>query len=350
MRAYTGKERVEAAFRGEYADRVPLFTSLLENAACAALAGYTLRECYVDPAKGLELLIKAQELFPSDGVFVPGDPLLPTAIAARQEARGGKEAVGERLLAEKETLKTVRVRDPRQSSTYGPYLAMCRRVKELFKDTWVVALVPGVWSSAVEMRGPEQIIYDTQDDPTFVHTLMEFSLAYAKERGMAVAETGVNVVFGDPSASCSLISPKIYREFVKPYHAELFRYLQEKVKGEVKIGLHICGYIDPIGEDLASLPIDWLEMDAPSSLAKMISLSQRRFVVRGNVSGNILLAGTKAEIEAAVAECIKVGAPGSKYILAPGCVMPQNAPLENIKYFWEAAQKYGQYVPSQGEA
>lgn len=343
VRQYTGKERVEAAFNREYADRVPFAIACYYNQSCGELAHITLQKYYLDPEKSLEFLAKLEELFPSDVLLVPGDPLMPEATAVRQELKKGREAVGKRLLAEKSALANMNIHDPKKSSTYGPYLELCHKVESMFKDTWSVALVPGIWTPSVEMRGAEQIIYDTVDDPEFVHELMRFSTEYAKTRGLAVAETGVNVVFGEPSASCSLISPKIYREFVKPYQQELFSFMKERVGQQRKIGLHMCGYIDPVMEDLLTLAVDWIEMDAPSSLKKMMEISQRKKVIRGNVSGEVLSMGTKEQIEEAVKDCIDIAAEGSAYILSPGCTMPENAPLENIRQFWEAAQKYAHY-------
>ena len=343
MRQYTGKERIEAAFHREFADRVPFFTAAHYLEAFTLITGITSQEYWLNAEKTLGFLIKVEEMFPSDIIRIPGDPLLPEAVAARREFKKGREAVGERLLAEKSALITWTVHDPRKSSTYGPYLELCRKVLLAFKDTWSAALIPGIWTPSVEMRGPEQMIYDTVDDPEFVHNLMRFSTEYAKARGLAVAETGVNVIFGEPSASCSLISPKIYQEFVKPYHQELFSFMKKEIGQERKIGLHMCGYTDPLMEDLVTLPIDWIEIDAPSSLEKMMELAQGKIVVRGNVSGEALSMGTEEQIEKEVKDCIEIAAKGGAYILSPGCTMPENAPLENIRCFCEAAHEYGRY-------
>ena len=341
MKQYSGKERAEAAFHREYADRVPFLTAMLYNQACAEMAGFTLEECYLDDEKVVTALTKFEEVFPSDLVWVHGDPYLPQTIEARRKARGAGSL--RRKFEEKSALATTPVPDPMKSKAFIAYLDICRKVNSLFDDRWVFATVPGVWSAAVELRGVEQLIYDTVEDPDFVHSLMRFSTELAKARGVAVAETGVNIHTGDPSASCSLISPKIYREFVKPYQQELFQYLKEKSGEQVRVGLHMCGYIDPIMEDIASLPIDWLEMDSPSSLQRMLEISQKRIVIRGNVSGPVLSRGIQQEIEEEVRSCLDIAAKGSAYILAPGCSLPQDASLEAIKYFWEAAQKYGRY-------
>lgn len=111
----------------------------------------------------------------------------------------------------------------------------------------------------------------------------------------------------------------------------------------MRIGLHICGYIDPIMEDLASLPVDWIEIDAPSSLEKLVEINKGEKVIRGNVSAEILSKGTAEQIETEVRRCIEIAAIGNAFILSPGCSMPQDAPLENIETFWKAATKYGYY-------
>jgi uroporphyrinogen decarboxylase len=341
MKKYTRKERVEAAFEGKFADRVPIATSMLGNVALAELLGYTLKEYYLEPEKAFQVFMKLEEMFPSDSVCPPGDPFLPGAYEAWVEMKYGPGVRPPLLLEDKAALATMKVRDPRAHTAFATYLEMCRRVGSLFPDAWIAPIATGIWSIAAELRGVEPIIYDTVDDPQFVHQLMSYTLELGKARGLALAETGANVVFGDPSASCSLISPRIYREFVKPYHQELFTYMKAKVPPGIKVGLHICGYVDPIMEDIASLPIDWFEMDAPSSLEKMLGLAQGRIVVKGNVPLEALSKGTSEQIEEAVRERLEAtrGYPG--FILAPGCSMPQDASLENIRAFWEAGQKYG---------
>ncbi|MDY6843191.1 MAG: uroporphyrinogen decarboxylase family protein [Thermodesulfobacteriota bacterium] len=337
MREYTGKERIMAAMRREYTDRVPIDVSYPK---AHELVGFTRQECLVEPDKSLEAMIKAREMFPSDMVGVPGDPLLPTVSEATYQSAFGRARERKHLLEEKSGLAELKIRDPRQSKRYSTYLGMCEKVSSVLRDTAVVGMVPGPWSGAVEMRGAENIIYDTMDDPDFVHAVMRFSTSYQKSRALAIAETGVMVRIADPSAGCSLISPGIYKNFVKPYHQELIESI--KVKG-TKIILHICGYTDPIMEDIVSLGVDIIELDAPSSLQKMVEVSQKRVVISGNLAAELFAEGTKEEIEKMVKQCISIAAEGSGYILSPGCSVPYSVSLENMQHFWDAALKYGSY-------
>lgn len=335
---YTGRERVAAAFAREYTDRVPINVGLGPN--FAGLAGYTLEEYLTDPEKALKTLAVAYEMIPSDMMAVPGDPTLPAVAAATYKQKYGAEAVPQRPLANKEAVKELELRDPRQSQRYRVYLEMCRRVQAMFPEAAPIALVPGPWSTVVEMRGAQELLYDTADDPEFVHQVMRFATDLNKARALAVAETGVMIRFGDPSAGCSLISPRVYRTFVKPYHQELVDDLRKK---GVETTFHICGYIDPIMQDIVDTGVACLELDGPSSLKKMVEISQKKVVLRGNLSMEVFAEGTKEQIEQAVKTCLDIAAEGSAYVISPGCTIPLNAPLENIQYFWEACLKYGRY-------
>ena len=336
MAEYTGKQRVEAAFNWEFADRVPLSVGL--GAHCAQLAGVTLEEYVTDFDKALKVAKLAQEMFPSDAIGVPGNPLVADVQAARRAIKG--EPVVQHRLADKSALVTLKVREPREDRFFGPLLGMCEKTAAAFPDCMVRTMVGGPWTIAMELRGIEQLIYDTHDDPDFVHGVMRFTTDLTKHRCVAVAQTGVDPYLADPSAGCSVISPTMYREWVKPYHQEIFDYLKEK--GIMRF-IHICGNIDPIMEDLVSAGLGGISIDGPSSLKKMVEVSQKKLVVMGNVETSLFIDASKEQIEEAVKQCIDIAAKDSGYIMAPGCAIPLNARLENITYFIEATHKYGRY-------
>lgn len=334
---YTGKERVVTACKGEYADRVPININF---PGAHELAGFTFEECAFEPEKALQAQIKSHEMFPSDMVDVPGDPYLPTTAAILYEARFGSGAIPKPPLEDKSALAQLEVRDPRQSKRYATYLEMCHKTKAVFKDAWVSALLAAPWSIAATLRGVEALIYDTTDDPQFVHDLMRLASEFTKARGDAIIETGVALMLAETSASCSVISPRMYRDFVHLYLKDVIDHFRQK---KALIDLHICGYTDPIVEYTTSLDVDIIDIDAPTSLKKIVDVSQKRIAIRGNVATELFVDGTKEQIEEAVKNCIEIAAPGSAYILSPGCQIPLNAPVEKIRYFWEAALEYGIY-------
>jgi uroporphyrinogen decarboxylase len=97
-------------------------------------------------------------------------------------------------------------------------------------------------------------------------------------------------------------------------------------------------------EDIVSTGVDGVSIDERSSLKKMFETSRGRTVVIGNIAPMLFATGTKEDIEAAVKEGMDSAAGESGYILSSGCAIPPHTPLENMKYFMEAAEKYGRYA------
>jgi len=336
---YTGKERVEAVFQREKAERIPVVPGVTLH--LAPQAGYGLNEARLDPEKAWKTFLLSEEMLPGDMINVPANPYLPDVIQARQETVIAPEARRQRRLAYKASLDTFSYRPPGESRAYGTFLEMARRAIATFPDRAVAGLVGGPWSIAADLRGIEQLIFDTVDDPEFVHRLMQVTTQISLERALAMAETGVYLKIADPSTSCSLISPKIYRQFGKPHQEQLFNHLRKNTDN--RIGLHVCGYVDPIMEDILSLDIDWFELDSLSSLERMVSLSEGKIVIRGHMPVTVFVEGSKDEIYAEVKRCVDTAGQTNPLMLAPGCSIPYTAPVEKIKFFLEAAHIYGSY-------
>lgn len=334
----TPKERIMSALKREFADRIPVTAAL--GAYGAKLLGYTMKDFYADPVKQTQSIIKAYETFQPDtvpGVLAP----MVSAEAIKCEiefTEFGQPHVKKRSLENKADLLQLNLPDPQKMEHLPAFLEVCGQLTSQIKDAPVGATVEGPWTMGVSMRGAEELIYDAMDDPNFVHELMRFNTEVCKIAIAAVRTTGVGITLADPAAGCSLISPTMYRQFVKPYHEEIIRHFKEK---RTMIAVHICGYIDPIMEDLVSIGVGSISLDGPSSLEKMVELGQKRVLIVGNVPTELFLEGTKGQIEKAVKDCIKIAAKGSGYILCSGCEVPFNSPIENVQHYMAAGKEYG---------
>ena len=339
VREYNGKERIEAVFKREKADRIPVVLGL--TVQLANPAGYEPNEARLDSEKAWKTFLFSEETFPTDMPRVPANPYLPDVIQAGKDAELKPHRGRKYRLADKENLKTFRYRPPKENRAFATYLEMAKRSVATLTDRALFTEVGGPWSIAADLRGIEQLIYDTYDDPQFVHEVMQVATQLSLDRGLAMVETGAYLRIGDPSASCSLISPTIYRKFVMSHHQHLLAELRRNTN--TRIGLHICGNVDPIMEEILALPIDWFEIDALSSLERMVSLSQGKIVIRGQIPVEMFLVATREDIYEEVKRCVDIAAGTRAFILAPGCSVPHNAPLENIQAFLDAAHKYGSY-------
>lgn len=336
----TGKERVRAAMRREYADKVPVSFPIQFHAP--RLAGYTIKEVMTDSDKAVMAMKKAYETFHPDVIVcvqLSADIFAGPLGGQWEFDHEGIHAKGE-LLKDPKDLTKLTIPDLEKCERLPYYIDVCNRVREEIQDAAVGASSIGPWVLACMLRGTEQLLSDTFDSPFFVHDLMRFTTDWTNSVNMAIARTGVGLTISEPSAGCSVISPKIYREFIKPYHREVVDFFKQK---KIGISFHICGRLDPIMEDIVEVGPNSLSIDAPSSLERLVEISKKKCVIIGNVSTDLFLRGTKEEIEKEVKRCIDTAAKGGAYILCPGCGIPPNAPVENIHYFMEARDKYGSY-------
>ncbi|MGW8145205.1 MAG: uroporphyrinogen decarboxylase family protein, partial [Anaerolineales bacterium] len=174
----------------------------------------------------------------------------------------------------------------------------------------------------------------------FVHELMQISTEATRSFTKALSEIGVGVGYSEAPASCNLISPGIYRDFVYPYHKELVSYFKEK---NTSIGIHICGNANPILEDMVSTGVSNISVDSGTDLAKAAEAARGKAVLIGNVPTECFLANSKEIMKQAVEDCLAKAANDSGYILAPGCEVPAIAPAEKIDWFMELANEVGSY-------
>jgi uroporphyrinogen-III decarboxylase len=109
-----------------------------------------------------------------------------------------------------------------------------------------------------------------------------------------VLGTKIGLSYADPTASCSLVGPETYREFIKPYHQDMVNYFKAKKVGTT---IHICGTTHQIHEDLVdvgfvAITIDLDQQADPKlkvdQLDKLVTLGNQRNVVGvGNVDATI---------------------------------------------------------------
>jgi uroporphyrinogen decarboxylase len=336
----TGVERVKAVFKRKQPDRVPFYP--IVSSMAAGLVGINARAYYTDLDKMADAQIALRDEIGHDIVTMMAD------LYFEVEAMGSPvefpdddiPMLRSYLLADKRALGSLEFPEPGSAGRIPAYLEACKKVAGTVTDAAVGAVICGPWTLAVNLRGAENLIMDTATDPEFVHELMRFTSDVSGRLGEAVREAGAGLSFSEAPASLSLISPKIFREFVMPYEKEVIAGLREK---RISVTVHICGFIDPIMEDICSMGAIAISMDKPASLEKMLEVAQGRTVVIGNVPTGLFIDGTRREIEDEVTRCLKAGKDKGSYILATGCELSPKADIERVKWFGELATALGTY-------
>jgi uroporphyrinogen decarboxylase len=332
----TGKERVEASFEGKKLDRHPVL--LLLGGQYAEKAGFTLEQFFTQPEAALEVVKITSEELDSDAMFVPLNPMMPDAQEAFRKLMGKVPSIKKPDIKEK--LPKWVIRDPQEDPLFKGHLDMCAACVKEFPDYYMLTMIGGPWSFALELRGPNEAMVDIYEDKPFLHDLMEHTTETVIARCLSALDTGVFPFIGDPSAGMSLISPDVYREHVLPYHKRIVDAVHAH-KG--RLAFHICGYMDPIYEELVGLGLDGLSIDAPSSLEKLFEVGKGKITIIGNVDPILFMEGTADQLQAEAKKCLDIAEGDARYIVGPGCQIPLQANLDNIKAFTEACHAYGTF-------
>ena len=344
MEKTSGQYYVLSAFKRKHADRVP--TTILIGPYCCKMAGYSVKEILIDPRKSAEAHLAFFNRYQPDSLIVYNDIYLEAeAIGSELEFFDDRTPHPKSaLLADKSRFAKLKVPNPERDGRIPDLIELCQRVSSEIKKTATMGLGhSGPWNIAAHLRGVESLLMDTYDDPDFVHELMKFNTEVVRSMGDALIEAGFSPSLGEAAASCSLISPEIYRNFIKPYHQKLCQYFTSR---KAFMALHVCGYIDPIAADIVETGISLLSLDSPSSLEKLVDLSAAQLVVMGNVPTTHFSSGTRLEMEQAIRDCIDKAAEGSGYILASGCEIPLDSTQDRIEHYFSYARQYGQQFMS----
>lgn len=200
--------------------------------------------------------------------------------------------------------------------------------------------------TAIKLRGFENFLMDMALQPTFAAALLEHTLEVAIRRWeVFLKHTGPYldlVMVGDDLASQAnpLMSPKMYREVVKPFQKRYFEFLKSRTRA--KLIYHSCGNVVPLIPDLIEIGVDVLNPVQVSANQMDTAMLKREFgkdlVFWGAIDSQVVLPyGRPEEVRAEVARRIRDLAPGGGYVLSAVHNIQFDVPPENIVAMFEAA-------------
>jgi MtaA/CmuA family methyltransferase len=347
---YTPRDRVVAAYKRSFADRVPTYPIVASFAG--TLDGLSIEEYCTNVPRAITAMLNYFERYQPDVVLAYND------LAKEAEAFGCRvkysdyvvPSIDTHVLAEdKARLATIAMPDPYATARLPGFLEQCEALVKAKLPTATGAVAVGPWTIAMLMRNPEVMLLDTFEDPAFIHDLMRVTTDFCKAWGEAIAKTGIGLSFSEPTASISLISPDNYREFVAPYHKELVDHFKARKTG---VTTHICGTTYPIYEDLLACGFTTISFDLDQQadpalrvdqLERFMTVSRGRAVAIGNVDATIFEKTTRAVMEAEVRRCVDTAARHSAFVLSTSCEIPPRSNPEAVRWFMDAAREYGRY-------
>jgi uroporphyrinogen decarboxylase len=141
-----------------------------------------------------------------------------------------------------------------------------------------------------------------------------------------------------------LISPRFYREFIKPVQKELFDLIRDRAP-QARIFMHCDGAIRDLIPDMIEAGVDVLNPVQPTARGMESAEIKRDFGDRLVFHGAIEQKpqeGSEEDIRQEVRDRINALAPGGGYILT-SCNVIVRPPVANIVALFDEARSYGRY-------
>jgi uroporphyrinogen decarboxylase len=338
------KERVAYALDHKEPDRVPLdlwVTPEIEK----KLMQKTGKPDPFDMRVGLghDLLMSIVGIVASFYMSDDEEYVDPWGITWRQVSYaegGGKytEIARHPLAGDDARLQSYHTPDPEEPEQYREIASVIRRYGKSH------CIVGGILGSVFEgpwyLRGMSQLLQDMLMNKDYAHHLMDLVMGFHLRAGLKLIGMGCDMLLAGDDVGTQdrmLISPELWREFVKPRYGRLFDQYR-RANPDIRIATHICGFIEPIIDDLVEVGVDVLNPVQP------LAMSPDGLKRRGGVDDQrVLPFGSAEEVSREVQLRLRQLAPGGGYILCSSHNIQAATPLDNVMAYYDAYRKHGSY-------
>lgn len=206
---------------------------------------------------------------------------------------------------------------------------------------------------AFQMMRMDNFMMSMVEKPDFAQFMLHKITELCKTlMGHFLRELGDNVdiiKIGDDlgTQESLLISPKMYREFLKPLHADYIAFIKERTNA--KVFFHTDGDVFPLIDDFIEMGIDILN-PIQTSAGKMSDLHAlkkhygKNIVFCGAVDTHqILPNGTPEQVRQEVKRVIESLGTDGGYMLSGVHTIMDDVPPENVLAMVDAVLEFGQY-------
>jgi [methyl-Co(III) methanol-specific corrinoid protein]:coenzyme M methyltransferase len=338
MNEFTLKERFEKALKGEALDIIPVCSvTQTGTVELMELSGAYWPQANYNAEKMAALALAGYETAGFENVRCPFDTTVLAETFGCTVDEGSIDIqpyVTDFPCKNKEDVRNITIPDSfLESRRTSVMLDAVEILNEKVGETVpVVAGVIGPAGLASMLAGMRNYLMWFVTNPEVVEDLMGVLTDACIEYANGLLERGAHAItLIDSEAGPDIISPEMFETSVFP----LYRKVCRKVKG-LKI-LHMCGDATAVLDPLADAGFEGISIEEKVSVsfAKRITGDRVRLIGNVSPSDTLLTKGTDAVLIEATA-CLEDGID----ILAPGCGLAPQTPLENIKALVRARDNY----------
>jgi uroporphyrinogen decarboxylase len=239
-------------------------------------------------------------------------------------------------------------------------IGVVERAKYLHEETdfAVIGMVGGPWGAfeicAHYMRGFDKFLVDLATRKDLAKAMMDKAMNLAIEMNRVLLDEAGDyldlVLVGDDLGHQHglIMSPKMYRDLVKPRHKKIYGDIHKRAP-HVKVLYHSCGAIEPMIDDLIEVGVDILNPLQPLARGMESALLKKKYGDRICFHGGVDLqdamatTGTLNDVRKEVETRLSAFAPGGGYIFAPAHNLQPDSTPEKIVEMYDHAEKRGKY-------
>jgi len=215
------------------------------------------------------------------------------------------------------------------------------------------ALCVGIFEQSWFLRGLENFMVDLVVNKDFANKVLDIVLEQRKDfygKFLDVVGPYADMVIVSDDLGTQegpLISPKLYREMIKPRHKELNTFI--KSKANVKLFHHSCGAVREFIDDFIDVGVDVLNpvqvsaKDMDTKQLKQDFGEKMVFWGGGCDSQRVLPFGSPEGVHDEVKRRISDLKPGGGFVFASIHEIQPETPPQNIIAMFEAAKEYRDY-------
>ncbi|MCI9475079.1 MAG: uroporphyrinogen decarboxylase [Emergencia sp.] len=322
-----GKELIFQALRHEETKELPWVP--FAGVHVGKLKGYTAEEVLRDEDKLVECLIEANKLYTPDGLPVIFDLQVEAEILGcdLMWAENNPPSVKSHPLAAEKTIPC-KCKIPTENDGRLPMiLSAMRRVKEAIgEDTALYGLICGPFTLASHLRGTD-IFMDMVGDSNYVKELVNYCAEVSIAMAKMYIDAGMDVIaVVDPLVS--QVSPKHIEKMLSDGFKAVFDYVRSR---GAYSAFFVCGNATKQIEVMCKMNPDGVSVDENVNLAEAKKVTdQYNVTIGGNIPlTTTMLHGNQEDNMKGVIDLIDSIDNHKNLIIAPGCDMPYDTPIEN---------------------
>ena len=331
-------ERVFAALENRPIDRPPVFPQIGDHAGI--INGLTYNIMYENAEKAAQAHLKALDLYGYDFISIQVEPSWPVA-----EACGAKVSyppdknpwITSYSIKKEEDLESFEVPDFLTTKSSKVMIDGTEILAEQ-ANVPIVAFMAGPLTFSLQLMPYEAVMKRIITNPDFIHQLVNKSVLVIKAYVRMLKEAGASILV-ICEHDIQLIAPRFVREFSFNYLPTILKIYDYNI-------LHMCGRITPHLKASADYLKNLKRLNTVSigpyvNIGKTQELLDNKIGVAGNVDHiRLLPSGTPQQIETAVHTAIKNSGGDSRFMVAPGCEITSDTPIENVKALVRAVETY----------